>query len=82
MIDITVLTLIGSDTPSLSDSSHVKRLVSKVMCGDLQLTLTHRISSENTSRELVRLLKSIGTSFDNSGGVNTLSGDVCTTLST
>ena len=30
MIDITVLTLIGSDTPSLSDSSHVKRLI----CGD------------------------------------------------
>ena len=53
MIDITVLTLIGSDTPSLSDSSHVN-MVKRLICGDWQLVHSHRISSENTSRELAR----------------------------
>ena len=44
MIDITVLTLIGSDSPSLSDSSHVNRLISQVRCGDWQLAHSHKIA--------------------------------------
>ena len=77
MIDITVLTLIGSNTPSLSDSSHVKRSGAVI---DSLCTLTE--SRQKILQEsLWDLLQSIGASLDNSGGVYTLSCDVCSTLS-
>ena len=78
MIDITVLTLIGSDTPSLSDSCHVKRSGAVI---DSLCTLTES-RQKIVHESLWDLLHLIGASLDNSGGVNTLSGDVCTTLST
>ena len=67
MIDITVLTLIGSDTPSLSDSCHVKRSGAVI---DSLCTLTES-RQKIVHESLWDLLQSIGASLDNSGGVNT-----------